>query len=104
MTESKLTQCCQARVYLDVLPCDGVEFARVPRCLACNSFKGSVKINYSAPKALAAGWTGSSEAAMVEVFAKRMGPMKFTLQGKTVLPEGWKPAQPELVEEDNVPF
>ena len=89
MTDPALTSCCQSRRYMDPLPCDGVVFARVPRCVKCNAFKGAVNINYSAPKALAAAWNGTSEAQMIDAFAKRMGPMAFTLQGKYIVPVGY---------------
>lgn len=104
MTDASLTACCQSRRYMDPLPCDGVEFAKVARCLACNAFKGPVRINYTAPKALAAAWTGTAEAMMVDHFARRMGPMKFTMREGYIVPEGYQGQLKVQAELEQPPF
>jgi hypothetical protein len=106
MTDPALTACCSSRRYMDpliVMP-QNVTFARVPRCAACHKFKGPVSVLYTAPKDLAAKWTGTSEAAMLDAHSKVPGrPLWFEDGGKFLKPVGWKPAQAELPDQE-VPF
>jgi len=99
-----ISQCCQSRIYLDpiiVMP-QQVTIGRVPRCAACHRFKGEAKILYSAPKALAAKWTGSSEAAMLDHHAKTPGRPLWFEDGAFLRPVGYKgevKQQAEMAEE-----
>lgn len=88
-----LTSCCQSRRYMDrliYLPTHA-EFAKVPRCAACHKFKGPVSVLYTAPKGLAAKWTGSAEAAMLEHFSKAsQGRPLWFEDGAFLRPVGYK--------------
>lgn len=103
MTDN-LSSCCQARMFMDDLTAvpEQVVFGKIARCVQCRGFKGEARIAYTAPKAYAAAWNGTSHALMVDVYGKRKwSPMRFTLRGTALVPEG-TPAQQEL--EDAPPF
>lgn len=91
MSDPALSSCCQSRIAMEplvYLPTH-TTFARVPRC-GCGKFKGPVSVNYTAPKDLAAKWTGSSEAAMIEAFGKAPRPLWFEDGGTWLRPVGYK--------------
>lgn len=100
-----LTACCSSRRYMDKLVylATHAEFAKVPRCAACHKFKGPVSVLYTAPKGLAAKWTGSSESAMLDHHSKTPGrPLWFEDAGTWLKPVGYKgevKQQAELAEE-----
>lgn len=105
MTDTTLSACCQSKIYLDplILLPQYITFARVPRC-KCGKFKGQVSVLYTAPKGIAAKWTGTSEAMMVEVYAKTQRPLWFEEGDLCLKPfkyQGEAKAQPDLGE---VPF
>lgn len=101
--DQALSSCCSSRIALEplvYLPTH-TTFARVPRC-SCGKFKGPVSIMYTAPKGIAAKWTGSSEAAMIEQYGTSPRPLWFVDGGTWLKPVGYAGEvrqQAELAEE-----
>lgn len=75
-------------------------FAKVARCVGCYRFLTPARVLYGSPKALAAAWTGTSEALLIDFYSgpRLRSPLHFKLSGKVLVPDGL-PAQAELVEE-----
>ena len=99
MSDPALSSCCSSRIAMEplvYLPTH-TTFARVPRC-GCGKFKGPVSILYTAPKDLAAWFTGTCEAAMVERYGSSPRPLWFEDGPTALVPVGWKAPQPDLTE------
>jgi len=78
-------------------------FARVPRCGKCGKLKGAVSILYTAPKGVAAKWTGTSEAMLAEVYGSSRRALWFEAGDLCLVPKGYKgeiKQQTEMAEEN----
>ena len=103
MTDRPLTSCCQVTAYLDPLFVDetNVRFAHYARCSKCHRLIGEAKILYTAPKGLKDAWNAYSEVAVREFHKPGEGrPMRFTQAKSGLVPVGWKPAQPEIDDQE----
>lgn len=105
MNDNK-TKCCGVPALMDPIVAVPalVTFAKVARCVGCYRFLTPARVLYGAPKNLAAAWTGTSEALLIDFYSgpRLRSPLHFKMAGKVLVPEGME-AQAELPEEE-VPF
>ena len=99
-----MTKCCGFPAYSDPMFYDetNCRFGVYARCAKCHRLYGEAKIGYTAPSGLRSAWTALSEVWTREHFSKdREGrPMRFVMDTGGLKPLGFKPAQPEMTEQE----